>query len=268
MKFLFLFGHAHLALDPSAQRASGGAELQVALLSRELVARGHETLSSPRTPVRTMVSFGKECGSARADASTPDARAETLRALPRLVRVLRAERPDYVVVYGWTAWLYVLCQLRTLVPFRLAFVCALDAEIDGGFRRTNPFRGFLFERGMRLSDARFAITEHQARLFRKRGMPCTVTRLLLPQTKARRARRKVRRPPLGRALPSREATASLPRSRGTLAGGSLPDDLLRAGRGALEIRQQPGSRHGETSSFSRPCLTGKFNAISTSQAFS
>ena len=59
------------------------------------------------------------------------------------------------------------------------FVCALDAEIDGGFRRANPFRGLLFERGMRLADGRFAITENQVGLFREKGMPCALTRLLL-----------------------------------------------------------------------------------------
>ena len=87
-----------------------------------------------------------------------------------------------MVVYGWTTWLYILQTLRTLVPFRLAFVCALDAEIDGRFRRAEPVRGLLFERGMRLSDCRFAITNHQARLFHQKGMSCTVTRLLLPRT--------------------------------------------------------------------------------------
>ena len=183
MKFLFFSGYAHLALDPAAQRASGGAELQVALLSRELVARGHETIIFAADTGQNdgVVWEGVRIRvGGRFDTGRP---AATLRALPRLVRVLRAERPDYVVVYGWTAWLYLLCQLRALAPFRLAFVCALDAEIDGGFRKANPFRGFLFERGMRRSDARFAITGHQAELFRKRGMPCTVTRLLLPQPK-------------------------------------------------------------------------------------
>ena len=185
MKFLFLSGHAHLALDPSSQRASGGAELQVALLSRELVARGHEAviLAADTGQSDGIVWEGVRIRTGgRFDTGRP---AQALRALPRLFRVLRAERPDYVVVYGWTAWLYILCLLRALVPFRLVFVCALDAEIDGGFRQANPFRGFLFERGMRLSDARFAITEHQARLFREKSMPCTVTRLLVPQTKTR-----------------------------------------------------------------------------------
>ncbi len=182
MKFLFLSGHAHLALDPSSQRASGGAELQVALLSLELVARGHDVaiLAADTGQANGIVLKGvRILVGGRFDTGRL---LDTLRALPRIVRALRHEKPDYVVVYGWTAWLYVLQKLRTLVPFRLAFVCALDAEIDGGFRRAEPVRGRLFERGMRLSDCRFAITNHQARLFHQKGMPCTVTRLLLPGT--------------------------------------------------------------------------------------
>ena len=181
MKFLFLSGHAHLALDPSSKRASGGAELQVALLARELVARGHQAviLAADTGQVDGAVWEGVKIRTGGGfDTGHP---VDTLRALPRLIRALREERPSYIVVYGWTAWLYMLWHLRALAPFRLIFVCALDAEIDGGFRRANPFRGLLFERGMRLADARFAITEHQARLFRERGMPCRVTRLLLPQ---------------------------------------------------------------------------------------
>jgi glycosyltransferase involved in cell wall biosynthesis len=182
VKFLFLSGHAHLALDPSSQRASGGAELQVALLSLELVAREHEVviLAADTGLAGGAIFKGvRVCAGGRFDTGRS---VDTLRALPCVLRVVRAERPDYVVVYGWTAWLYVLQKLRVaLAPFQLAFVCALDAEIDGGFRRANPIRGLLFERGMRGSDCRFAITEHQARLFREKAMTCTVTRLLLPQ---------------------------------------------------------------------------------------
>ena len=110
-------------------------------------------------------------------------------------------------------------------------------RIDGGFRRTIPLRGFLFERGMRLSDARFAIAEHHARLFHERGMPCAVTRLLCRRNLPRRG--KVHRLPLGRALPSCEATAPLSRSHGTLAKCSLPDDLLNTRRAASAIGQHP-----------------------------
>ena len=181
MKFLFLSGHAHLALDPSAQHASGGAELQVALLSLELISRGHDVAivaAEVDQPHGIVLKGVKILPGGRFDTGRA---LDTVRALPRIARALRREKPDYVVVYGWTAWLYVLEKLRTLVPFRLAFVCALDAEIDGGFRRAEPVRGLLFERGMRLSDCRFAITRHQARLFHQKGMSCTVTRLLLPR---------------------------------------------------------------------------------------
>ena len=185
MRFLFLSGYAHLALEPAPKRSSGGAELQVALLARELSRRGH-----------AVTVLGAEAGQpdgvtwqnvrirtgARFDTG---ALMDCIRALPRIVKVLSQERPDYVVVYGWTAWLYVLCHLRRALRFRLVFVCALDAEIDGGFRRENPFRGLLFERAMRMSDARLGITDHQARLFRAKGMSCSVTRLLLQDSGTR-----------------------------------------------------------------------------------
>jgi Glycosyl transferase 4-like domain/Glycosyl transferases group 1 len=182
VKFLFLSGHAHLALDPSAQDASGGAELQVALLSLELVSRGHDVVivaADTGQPNGVVLNGVRIIPAGRFDTGRA---LDTVRALPRIARALHREKPNYVVVYGWTAWLYVLQKLRALVPFRLAFVCALDSEIDGGFRRAEPWRGLLFERGMLLSDCRFAITDHQARLFHQKGMSCTVTRLLLPRT--------------------------------------------------------------------------------------
>jgi glycosyltransferase involved in cell wall biosynthesis len=43
---------------------------------------------------------------------------------------------------------------------------------------------------MRLSDGRFAITENQVQLFRERGMPCTLTRLLLQDAKFAARRQK------------------------------------------------------------------------------
>jgi len=179
MKFLFLSGHAHLALDPSSQRASGGAELQVALLARELVARGHAaTLLAADTGQQDGVVWEDITIRVGKRFDTGGA-LDSVKALPRILKVLGEERPDFVVVYGWTAWLFILSQIRRFIPFRLIFVCALDAEIDGGFRVDNPVRGYLFERGMRLANARFGITEHQARLFREKGMSCAVTRLLL-----------------------------------------------------------------------------------------
>jgi hypothetical protein len=103
---------------------------------------------------------------------------DTLAALGPVCAVLAAERPGTVVVYGWTAWLAVLCVLGRVMGFRVVFVCALDGEISGEFRKKNPVRGALFEWGMRAAAARFAITDAQAEGFRARGMTCSVTRLL------------------------------------------------------------------------------------------
>ena len=181
MKFLFLSDHAHLALDPEATRVSGGSQLQVALLARELAAAGYPTTI-----------LGAETG--QTDGATIDgvrlrkagrfdtgALGDTLLALPKILKILREERADLVVVYGWTSLLFLLGYLKRILGFRLVFVCALDAEIDGGFRRENPLRGALFEKGLRLSDFRFGITRHQAAMFHERGMGCEVTRLLLQQ---------------------------------------------------------------------------------------
>ncbi|MCX6975546.1 MAG: hypothetical protein NTZ94_14895, partial [Verrucomicrobia bacterium] len=44
MKILFLSSYAHLVLERSSSKVSGGAELQVALLARELAGRGIETV--------------------------------------------------------------------------------------------------------------------------------------------------------------------------------------------------------------------------------
>lgn len=179
MKILFLSRGAHLVWDPSAPRAAGGAEMQVALLARELVRRGHEAVL---LGADTGQPDGAVWGGIRirkAGRYDTGGLADTLSAWPRIHRVLREERPDCVVVYGWTALLYVLAWWRRVVPFKLVFVCALDAEIDGDFQRKNPVRGFFFHRGMRKADVRLAITENQASHFRKQGMSCDVMRLLL-----------------------------------------------------------------------------------------
>lgn len=179
--FLFLSGGAHRALDPAAQSSSGGAELQVALLAKELAARG-------RRCVLAVAGGGFEDGvewsgvKVRAAGHFDTGRPiDTLAALIPVCGVLASERPAYVVVYGWTSWLAVLCVLRKILRFRVIFVCALDGEIGGSFRSANPVRGALFEWGMRRSDARFSITEAQAKCFRAQGMTCAVTRLLLPE---------------------------------------------------------------------------------------
>ncbi len=203
MKVLFLSGHAHLSLDPAATKASGGAELQVALLSRELTGRGHEVviLAADTGQADGVIWDGVKIRTGgRFDTGSI---GDTIGAFPRILGVLREERPDWVVVYGWTSWLYVLVEAARTAGLwsrskagwkfapRIAFVCALDAEIDGEFRRRNPVRGWLFETGMRRADARFGITSHQQRLFETRGMLCGLTRLLLQDVGGREAREKV-----------------------------------------------------------------------------
>lgn len=183
MKFLFLSSYAHLVLDPESDRVSGGAELQVALLARELAARGHE-----------VIVVGGDIG--QNDKTVFDGvktrtggRFHTGRlldaglALPRIMRVLAEEKPDHVAVLGWTTWLYILLQLRRLFGFRLTFICGLDTEVNGEFRRENPVRGWFFERGVRLADHRFAMSGYQAGQFAAHGQACALYRnLILPGT--------------------------------------------------------------------------------------
>ena len=181
MKILFLSGHAHLALDPTAERSSGGAELQVALLAKEFVQRNQEVvlLAADTGQGDALTQQGiRVRNGGRFDTGTL---WDTLRALPRIVSILRQEKPNLVVVYGWTSWLYLLANLRAWAGYRLLFVCALDSEIDGGFREAHPWRGRLFQKGMELCDIRLAITEDQAALFRAQGMSCDVMRLLLQE---------------------------------------------------------------------------------------
>lgn len=190
MKFLFLSQGAHLVWDPASPRAAGGAEFQSALLARELVRRGHEAvlLGADTGQADGVVWEGIRIrNGGRYDTG---GLADTLRAWPAIHRVLRDERPDFVVVYGWTSLLWLLAWWRRVVPFRLVFVCALDAEIDGEFRRRYPVRGHFFHRGMQLADARFGITSGQASEFVRQGMSCRVTRLLLAEETARPATEK------------------------------------------------------------------------------
>ncbi|KAB2644635.1 MAG: glycosyltransferase family 4 protein [Verrucomicrobia bacterium] len=184
MKFLFFSGHAHLALDPNAGEASGGAELQVALLSKELVQRGHDTtIIATDTGQEDAVFWEgiKVCVARRFDSSSF---WKSALAIPSVLRIIVEEKPDVVVVYGWTAWLYLLAQWSKVCRYRLVYVCALDSEIEGTFSYTHRFWGWLFKRGMRLCHVRFGITEHQKQLFHQQGMSCFLTRLLLQQAPA------------------------------------------------------------------------------------
>ncbi len=190
VKFLFLSSYAHLVLDPDSTRVSGGAELQVALLARELAARGYETtiaagdIGQPDGQVFQGVKI-RNGGKFQTGGL-----ADSLSALPKVARILREERPDHVLVLGWTAWLFILWLLRPVFGFQLHFICGLDTEVNGGFRRDNPVRGGLFEFGMRHCDQRFAMTKLQERLFLEQGMPCALYRnLILPRANPARRKR-------------------------------------------------------------------------------
>lgn len=191
MKFLFLSSYAHLVLDPATQRVSGGAELQVALLARELAARGHEVVivggdhgqedGRVLEGVRTRVGGKFQTGGV----------ADTLTALPRVYRIIRQELPDHILLCGWTAWLLFLLGARAFEA-DVSFICGSDAEVDGRYRSANPLRGGLFEAGLRYCDARFAMSEHQRALFEKAGLTCSMYRnLILPRQSPRTAEKDI-----------------------------------------------------------------------------
>jgi glycosyltransferase involved in cell wall biosynthesis len=93
--------------------------------------------------------------------------------------VLREERPDWVVVMGWTAWLFVLWLWRPLLGYRLDFTCALDTEVNGEYRREHPVTGAFFEFALRRCDARHAITQGQMEHYRRAGLGATLYRYLV-----------------------------------------------------------------------------------------
>lgn len=186
MKFLFLSSHAHYALDPDATRVSGGAELQVALLAKELAARGHAAViiggdtgqdnGRVYDGVKTVVGGKFHTGGW----------IDTVASLPVIASVVRKERPDYLVVFGWTSLLWVMARLRSLFGYRLIFICGLDTEVDGSFGIRNGWRGRLFERGIHQADLRFAMSEFQSSSYRKKGLSHAVYRsLVVPRTSPR-----------------------------------------------------------------------------------
>lgn len=191
MKFLFLSSYAHLILDRKTDRVSGGAELQVALLARELVQRGHEVVivggdegqaDSVEDGVKLRNGGKFQTGGLR----------DALGALPQIVGILREERPHYVGVLGWTTWLTILGWFRRVLHYRVVFICGLDTEVNGEFRRENPVRGAIFERGVRSADLRMAMTADQADLFVEAGMHCGMYRnLILPRAKPRTAEKTI-----------------------------------------------------------------------------
>ncbi len=182
MKFFFLSSHAHYALDPDTNRVSGGAELQVALLAKELVLRGHEVLIAGGETGQQDQRVLEGVQTRTAGKFHTGALFDTLFALPRIISLLLQQRPEYVVVLGWTAWLLILTWIRPILGFKLVFICGLDTEIDGTFAKRHGWRGALFERGVALSDDRFAMSEYQRQLFGRLGQSCGFYRnLILPR---------------------------------------------------------------------------------------
>lgn len=176
---LFFSGGAHRALDPSSTKSSGGAELQTALLAMELARRGeHVTIAAAGGGFPDGVVWDGVRIRSAGNFDRPAA-ADIVAALPGVLRVLREEKPEWVVVYGWTAWLAVLVLAGRLTGFRTAFVCALDGELDGSFRKGFAVRRRIFDWGMRNASARFGITQAQVDAFRQMGMDARLTRLLL-----------------------------------------------------------------------------------------
>jgi glycosyltransferase involved in cell wall biosynthesis len=186
VKLFFLSSFAHLALDPQANRVSGGAELQVALLARELAARNYDVVVAGGDIGQGDNVVLQGVRTRPAGPFHTGGLLDSLRALPRVWQLLAEEKPDYVLVLGWTSWLFILHLLKPFFGFRLVFICGLDTEVNGEFRRENPVRGWLFEQGMRRSDQRFAMTRLQERLFREAGMSCALYRnLILPRAAER-----------------------------------------------------------------------------------
>jgi glycosyltransferase involved in cell wall biosynthesis len=182
MKFFFLSSHAHYALDPETSRVSGGAELQVALLAKELVLRGHEVVIAGGDTGQKDQRKLEGVQTRTAGKFHTGALLDTLFALPRITSLLAQQRPDFVVVLGWTAWLMILACIRPILGFKLIFICGLDTEIDGTFAKRHGWRGALFEQGVSLSDYRFAMSEYQRQLFGRAGQSCGFYRnLILPR---------------------------------------------------------------------------------------
>jgi len=192
MKILFLSSHAHLVLERSTSRVSGGAELQIALLAKELASRGIETIIAAGDTGQPDGMLHDGVRIRNAGKFQTGGLVDTLRALPHVASVINEERPDWVLLLGWTTWLFILHMMKPALGFRLGFICGLDTEVNGGFRRENPVRGLLFEHAMRRCDVRFAMTEDQRMLFHKNGMPCGFYRnLILPRAFERTSKKNI-----------------------------------------------------------------------------
>ena len=191
-KIAFLSSYAHVVLDPSNPANSGGAELQVALLAREVAAAGHDVVILGGDTGQPGISTLSGVRIRNAGKFHTGRMLEMLASIPRVIRLLRSERPQWVFVLGWTAWLFVLWLLRRPLGFRLGFICGLDTEVNGTFERENPVLGGLFVFAMRHCDIRFAMTRLQESLFHRRGLSCSFYRnLILPRQSPRDPRKPV-----------------------------------------------------------------------------
>ncbi len=185
MKILFQSSFAHLVLQRSRERVSGGAELQIALLAKELAERGQQVVIAAGDTGQLDGTLDEGVRIRNAGRFQTGGLLDTLKALPRVFRILREEKPDWVFQLGWTSWLFLLWVFRPLLGYRLGFICGLDSEVNGVYRRENPVRGGLFEFAMRRCDVRFAMTTDQQRMFGERGMTCGFYRnLILPRQSA------------------------------------------------------------------------------------
>ena len=182
MKILFLSSYAHLVLERSTSRVSGGAELQVALLARELARRGVEVVivgGDTGQQDGVVIEGVKIRSGGQFHSGNP---AAMLASVPRVFSVIREERPDWVFLLGGTAWMALIVVMRGTLGYRAGFICGSDSELTGDLRRENPLRGGLFERGVAQCDVRYAMTEHQRALFAMRGWSCGMYRnLILPR---------------------------------------------------------------------------------------
>lgn len=192
MKFIFLSSFAHLALDSQSTRVSGGAELQAALMAAELALRGHEVIVLGGDEGQPREQLLQGVRARKSGRFHTGGMIDTVRALPTVFNNIREERPDFTFIYGWTTWTFFLLWPAFLRYTRAGFVCMLDTEVNGEFRRAHPLRGALFEYGVRHASVRFAITQYQAECFARQGLDCTLYRpLLLPRPEPLTGRKEI-----------------------------------------------------------------------------
>lgn len=170
MKILLFSSFAHFVLDRDPSRVSGGAELQMGLLARELARRGHDVAligADQGQPDGRVLDGVRTRTGGRFDTG---GLADTLHALKRVAAVLREERPEWVVVMGAGTWVWFLWLLKRRLGFALAFIAASDVDVDGGYRRMFPARGWLYETALRRVDRAIAMSEYQRNGLERLGL--------------------------------------------------------------------------------------------------